>query len=136
MVVSLTNYMKSVAESEDPRKEILRWAGNTKQIHLKGDRVLVGTYARPSKTEGGVYLSDAVSVEDRWQGMVGLLLACGPAAFKYDGSYAYEGDPPKIGSWCVYKPADGVEIAWRKMSCRIIRSENILATLADPLLVF
>jgi len=129
--------MKSVAESEDPRKEILRWAGNTKQIHLTGDRVLVGTYARPSKTEGGVYLSDAVSIEDRWQGMVGLALAFGPTAFKYcDGGYKFEGDPPKVGSWLVYKPADGVEIAWRKMSCRIIRSENILATLTDPLLVF
>ena len=136
MVVSLTNYMKAVAEAEDARKEILRWAGNTKQIHLTGDRVLVGTYARPSKTEGGIYLSDAVAIEDRWQGMVGLLLACGPAAFKYDGSFAYEGDPPKAGSWLVYKPADGVEIAWRKASCRIIRSENILATITDPLLVF
>ena len=56
MVVSLTNYMKSVAESEDPRKEILRWAGNTKQIHLTATEFLLAhTRGQPRQKAVSTY---------------------------------------------------------------------------------
>jgi len=136
MSVSLDAYLSAVANAENPKKEILRWAGNLKEISLKSDRILVATYARPQKTAGNIILPDSQLAENRWQGMVGLLLACGHAAFKYDGSYAYEGEPPKIGDWVVYKPADSTEVAWRKASCRIMRSECVLATIKCPMLIF
>ena len=136
MSVSLDAYLTAVANAENPKKEILRWTGNLKDIDLKGDRILVATYARPQKTSGNVILPDSHLAENRWQGMVGLLLAWGPAAFKYDGSYAYEGDRPKVHDWVVYKPAESTEVAWRKASCRIMRSECVLATIKEPLLIF
>ena len=136
MAVVLDAYLMDVANSEDPKKTILKWAGSLKDISITSDRILVATFARPQKTAGNVLLPDSQLAENRWQGMVGLLLAHGPTAWRYDGAYAYEGDPPKIGSWVVYKPAESTEVAWRKMSCRIMRSESVLATLKDPMLVY
>lgn len=136
MSVSLDAYLVAVADAENPKREILKWAGSLKDISIKGDRVLIGTYARPQKTAGNIILPDSQLAENRWQGMVGLLLACGPSAFKYDGSYAYEGEPPEVGSWVVYKPAESTEVAWRKMSCRIMRSDSVIATIRDPQLIY
>jgi co-chaperonin GroES (HSP10) len=136
MAVSLDAYLLAVSNAENPKAEIKKWAGNLKDINLTNDRILVATFARPQKTAGGVYLADSQLAENRWQGMVGLYLAGGPSAFEFDGPYKYNGEPPKIGSWLVYKPADSTEVAWRKMSCRIMRSESVIATISDPLLVF
>ena len=136
MSISLTKYLKSVAESEDPKKEILKWVGSTKKERLVGDRVMVATYARPTRTDGGIYLSDNMSVEDRFQGTVGLLILMGPTAFKYDGSYEFEGDKPKIGDWVVYRPADGFEIAFNKASCRIFRSDSVIGVASNPLFYY
>lgn len=136
MSVSLDAYLTAVSSAENPKKEILKWAGSLKDIELTADRILVATYARPQKTAGNIILPDSQLAENRWQGMVGLLLAGGPTAWRYDGSYAYEGEAPKIGAWVVYKPADSTEVAWRKMSCRIMRSECVIATIKDPLLIF
>jgi co-chaperonin GroES (HSP10) len=136
MAVSLTPYLKAVSEAEDPKKEILKWVGSTKKEKLNGDRVMVATYARPNKTAGGVLLSDGMTVEDRFQGTVGLLVLIGDTAFKYDGSYSFEGQPPKIGDWVTYRPADGFEIAFRRASCRIFRSESIIGVASCPLLYY
>ena len=136
MAVSLTPYLKAVSEAEDPKKEILKWTGSLKKEKLVGDRVLVATYARPSRTESGLYLSDSMSVEDRFQGTVGLLLLVGDSAFKYDGSFQLEGAIPKVGDFVIYRPADGFEIAFRKASCRVFRSESIIGIASDPLLYY
>ena len=77
-----------------------------------------------------------MSVEDRFQGTVGLLILVGPTAFKYDGSYSFEGEPPKVGDWVTYRPADGFEIAFRKASCRVFRSESIIGIASDPILYY
>ena len=136
MAVVLNQYLKAIAQSENPKAEIKKWCGNLKDLVLSGDRVMVATYARPEKTEGGIYLSDAVQIEDRFQGAVGCLVAKGPAAFKYDGAYKFEGDEPPLFSWVIFRPADGYEIAWRKASCRIFRSESIFGVIKSPELVY
>ena len=136
MAVVLTKYLKAISQSENPKAEIKKWVGNLKDITLTGDRVLVATYSRPEKTTGGVYLSDAVQIEDRFQGAVGCLLAKGPVAFKYDGSYKFEGEEPPLFSWVIFRPADGYEIAWRNASCRIFRSESIFGVIKSQDLVY
>ena len=133
MSISLTNYIKAVSEAEDPKREILKWVGSTKGHHLTSDRVMVATYARPEKTQGGIILSDNIRQEDLYQGTVGLLVLLGPAAFKYDGSYQFEGPVHKVGDWVVYRPADGFQVAFNKASCRIFRSESIIGVSKNPL---
>jgi co-chaperonin GroES (HSP10) len=152
MVVALTPYLAAVADSDDPKSEILKWVGDLSEEKLLGDRVMVGTYARPIKSGGGVWLPDSQRQEDRFQGVVGLLLTMGPNAFMYDGSYRLiereldESDQdyrirwadsvPKVGDWVVYRPADGFEMAFRRASCRVFRSESVMGIASDPLLYY
>jgi hypothetical protein len=148
MVVALTPYLKAVADAEDQKTEILKWVGDIAKERLIGDRVMVATYARPMKI-GSIWVPDSQQQEDRFQGVVGLLIATGPNAFVYDGPYRlterlpdetdddYQtrcaGMLPKIGDWVIYRPADGFEIAIRRASCRIFKSECIMGIASDPL---
>lgn len=133
MAVSLTPYLRAVSEAEDPKKEIIKWVGNIKKEILFGDRILVGTYARPSKMASGLYLTDQETVENRFQGVIGLYLAKGPTAWKYqDGAYSFEGDEPKLHSWLIFRPADSFEIAVHRASCRIMRSESVIGVASLP----
>jgi hypothetical protein len=148
MAVTLTPYLDAVSKASDPKAEILKWVGDVSQERLLNDRVMVATYVRPEKI-GSLYLPDSETVENRFQGVVGLLLAVGPNAFRFDGSYRLvdpeEGETiegyearrsslmPQIGDWVVYRPADGFEVAFRRASCRIFRSESIKMIASDPL---
>jgi len=148
MVVALTPYLKAVAESTDPKGVILKWVGDLSGERLLGDRVLVATYARPEKI-GGLYIPPSQQQEDRFQGVVGLLVAKAPNAFVYDGSYRlidreenesneeynsrWQAAVPQIGDWVIYRPADGFEVAIRRASCRVFRSESIMGIASDPL---
>jgi hypothetical protein len=151
MSVSLTPYLMAVAEAKDQKAEILRLVGDVSQERLLGDRVMVATYARPSKI-GLLYMPDSETVENRYQGVIGLLLNAGPSAFVYDGAYRLieriDGESeedyrnrwmdsvPKPGDWVIYRPADGFEVAMRRASCRIFRSESIMGIASDPLLYY
>jgi len=128
----LTNYIKDISESVDPKKSILKWVRGIEKEYVLGDRVIVATFARPAKTSGGIILTDNVRQEDIYQGSCGLLIAKGETSFLYDGSYKFEGTPPKLHDWVIYTPADGRSISYNKASCRILRSESIIAVTKKP----
>ena len=125
-----------VAESDDPKSKILEMVGDLADIDVLGSRVLVGTYVAPRKTKGGIILTDVTVDEDRWQGKVGLVLKMGPAAFKYDGSFSYEGIKPEVGQWVEYRPADTAEVGVRGVACRYIDSQNIRSVVKDPSIIY
>ena len=131
-------YLKliEVAESDDPKAKIMEMVGDLTGYDVLGSRVLVGTYVAPRKTKGGIILTEQTIDEDRWQGKVGLVLKMGPAAFKYDGSFAYEGTKPEIGQWVEYRPAETSEVGIRGAPCRYIDSQNIRAVIPDPSLIY
>jgi hypothetical protein len=151
MAVTLVPYLHAVAEATDPKAEIEKWVGDVSREVLLGDRVLVATYARPLKI-GSIWTPPSEVTENRYQGVVGLLLATAPNAFKYDGQWNLlereEGESedaynarraaciPHVGDWVVYRPADGFEIAIRQASCRVFRSESIIAIASDPLIYY
>lgn len=99
-------------------------------------RIVIATYIEPEKTRGGVYRSPKSRNESRFQGKVGLVLWKGPTAFKYDGSYNYEGDIPDIGDWVLYYGSDGREFFMANRSMRSIDSELIHGILPDPEVIF
>ena len=151
MSVTLTPYLDAVSKASDPKAEILKWVGDASQERWLNDRVMVATYARPEKI-GSLYLPDSEKDENRFQGVVGLLISVGPNAFRFDGAYRpvepVEGETieeyearrsslmPKVGDWVVYRPADGFEFAFRRASCRIFLSECIKGIASDPLLYY
>lgn len=123
--------MKMVHEI-DPKKYILdQLNGEQDKIDLFGARVLVATYMRPEKTQGGIILTDSVRREDQFQGRVGLVLKMGPAAFQDSDGVKFYGKSLKVGDWCYYRPSDGVGIAVNGVMGRIIEDVMIDGTTED-----
>lgn len=127
----------SISTASDPKAEILKLLGSAVDaFSVLGDRVLVATYIRAEKTKGGILLPGTQRDEDRYQGKVGLILKKGPTAFKYDGSFPYEGDIPNDGQWVVYRTSDTWEFFLNGVSCRLIPSDLIRAVVENPASVF
>jgi co-chaperonin GroES (HSP10) len=128
--------IEKLSKADDPKKALIDQIGELaiQGYELMEDDVLLATFVRPEKTKGGIIITPKAKEEDRFQGKVGLLLKKGPTAFKYDksGHHYYEGEPPKIHDWVVYRPSEGWEIALNGVSCRLIRSAMIRGKVRDP----
>lgn len=124
--------MRELSESENPKKTILKWTRGIEKESLLYGRVIVATYARPHKTSGGIILSDNIRQEDVHQGSCGLIVAISENSFKYDGSFKFEGAPPKLHDWVIYRAAEGMSISYNKAACRILRDESIMCITQHP----
>ena len=121
------------AEGEDPKQKVMDALGDAlKGVHVYGNRVLVATAPHKDRSAGGIILTDKMIEEERYQGKVGLVLALGPAAFKYDGSFEWEGRKPDIGSWVFFRTPDASEFGLHGVSCRFIRDELIVGEVDGP----
>jgi co-chaperonin GroES (HSP10) len=125
-----------LAKSDDAKSAIIKAVGDISKMHITEDWVLVGTYIRPEKTKGGIYMPQKTMDEDRFQGKAGLVLAMGPTAFKYSGPFPYEGPKPEIHDWVMYRNSDSWECGLRGVSVRFISSEDIKAIIPDPDMVY
>ncbi len=124
-----------LAAASDQKTAILKAVGDLSGLKLAGSLVLVATYIEPEK-KGSIYLPQKRLEESRYQSTVGLVLKKGPAAFKYDGPYPYEGEVPEEGDWVFYRTSDSREIFIRNTSCRLIHSEMINGIVNDPEMVW
>lgn len=116
--------------------ELVKQVGDLSGIDVLNDLVLMASYIQPEKSSGGIYFTNKQLDESRFQGKVGLVLKKGPTAFKYVGSYPYEGEVPEVGDWVVYRTSDGWETFIRGVPCRVIESEFIKARIADPTIIY
>jgi len=129
----LTNYVREISESEDPKKAILKWVRGIEKEYVMPGRVIVAIYARPHKTSGGVILTDNVRQEDLYQGACGLLVNVSDQSFKYsDGGYKFEGVPPKLHDWVIFRAADSWSVSYNKAACRVLRDDAIMAVTKKP----
>jgi co-chaperonin GroES (HSP10) len=129
--------MKYVPGEEDPKQVLLdaldgqhKGAVIPKLIGKGARFVLVATAPEPEKRSGFIMTSKTID-EGRFQGKIGLVLRIGNGAFKYDGSYEYEGDVPQIGDWVLFKPSQGWEVAINGVPCRWVDSDNLVAVVND-----
>lgn len=119
----------------DHKAAILDAIGDVGCFTLLGSDVLVAIKPDADRSKGGIIFTDKKLEEARWQGKVGLIIAMGPTAFKYDPdnpACAYEGRKPKLGDWVVYYPHESREIAIRGTVCRIVSDKVIRMTTTDP----
>jgi len=107
-----------------------------KEIDVLHSDVLVATYVRPSKTAGGIILTDKTTDEDRWQCKVGLVLKLGASAFKYEGAFSYEGPVPEVGQYVTFHTSDSREIGFLGYSCRLIPSELLRMRVPNPEMIY
>lgn len=121
-----------VTSADDPKKAIQSIVGDLTGYELSRDLVLVGIFMRPEKTKGGIIRPDMNKEEDVWQGKVGLILTCGPDAFRDPGTGEFYEQRYEIGDWVQFFVGDGRQTQINGMPCRIIRDTNIVARLVPP----
>ena len=127
---------------EDPKAKIFEALGESLAgIAVYGNRVLIATAPHMTRSHGGILYTDKAKDEQRYQGKVGLVLAIGDSAFKFDGQFEWDGPVPSVGDWVFYRASDTFECGVRVkgnsgLSCRFIRDELILGRLEDPDLIW
>ena len=123
---------------ENPKEVIIKAIGDALELMSPpyNNRVIVATAPHISATAGGILFTDRRKDEGRYQGKVGLILSIGPTAFRYDGSYEWEGDKPQIGDWVFYRPTESVEFGLNGVPCRVIKDEYIIGGVLDPEVVY
>jgi co-chaperonin GroES (HSP10) len=125
--------IEKISTAADPKKAIQELAGDITDFKIFGDRVLVGIYARPEKTKGGIIRPDANKEEDVWQGKVGLVLKMGGDAFRNPETGEPYEDRAEVGDWVVCYIGDGRPIQVGDMPCRIFRDTTIVGVRKDPM---
>ncbi len=129
--------IREVSEATDPKQAILdRVSKAVAKIDVMYNMVLLGTYARPAKTAGGVWRPETNVQEDMWQGKVGLVLKMGASAFKDDAEFSFEGSRATVGDWVVYKVGDAWSITISDYPCRLVKDSAIRLKVIDPQVIF
>lgn len=121
--------------SDNVKDDTLKAVGDLKKLSLFSGRVLVAIYISPSKTKGGIILTDKAKQEDVYQGQVGLVLKKGPLAFQDDDVTKFHGQDIQVGEWVAFRPGDGKRIQINGVDCRIIEDTAIDAIVDDPTIV-
>lgn len=126
----------AMAHVREPDQEIIDKVGDLSEFQVPANKVLIGLYMRPEKTQSGIILTDEYRREDLYQGKSGLLLKRGPAAFK--GSWKIEGMDPQVGDWVAFRPSDGLKIDIRSKEghCILLEDTQIQMVIPSPDVVF
>lgn len=126
-----------LAQSTDPKKDILKTVGDLSGVEVMANYVLIGTYIRPEKTTGGIIRPTTNVQEDVWQGKVGLVLKWGIRAYENDDDFQFlDEDKVKPGEWAVFMVGDARAISINGYPCRLVRDSNINMRVKDPNIVF
>ena len=141
----MRNNLRAIAQAanRDPKKALLDSAGPLTDYEVFHNFVLVATYV-PSEKIGSIILPDRAMAEARFQGKMGLVLKCGPLAFKDDSVAKFGGVTIEAGDWVLYRPADGLELFIKDhmglandgLACRLIEDSLIKARVTDPALIY
>ena len=116
----------------DPAQKIMKNLGDYSGVELFGNQVLVAVYIRPQKTKSGIYITDKMVDEDRFQGKVGLLVVAGPQAFTASSDEWFENVEVNPGDWLVFRPSDGWSINVNGVLCRIMSDVQVKGRIDGP----
>jgi co-chaperonin GroES (HSP10) len=116
----------------DPKEEIWNELGDISDIELFHNQVLAAIYVRPEKTKSGIFLTNNIREEDKWQGKVGMIIKTGPDAFYDDTGKWFKDVKMSVGDWVYFRPSDGWQITIQGVPCRIIDDTDIRGRLPAP----
>lgn len=121
---------------EDPAKVVFDQAGMKKGklpgFELMANRVLVGLYVRPEKTQGGIILTQKTRAEDIYQGKAAIVLALGPSAYVSDANFDFQGQKCEVGDWISIWVTDGKAIKINDADCRVLRDQDVTMKIPSP----
>lgn len=140
MLTRISEKPLEMVHEKDPKQAIFDQLGDLSGLELMLNNVLVAVYQRAktaNKTAGGIFLPDKTKDEDKWQGIVGLVVAKGPKAYQDDEVTKFDGENVEIGDWVWFRPAEGTLCVVNKVLCRVFGSERgIIAKIPHPDYVF
>lgn len=116
----------------DPKEKLLKELGDISDIEIFNNQILVAVYVRPNKTKSGLYLSDNIVAEDRFQGKVGLLVGMGPAAFQDDSGQWFNNASFSLHDWLVFRPSEGWSITVNGVLCRMLSDTQVKMRIPSP----
>jgi len=116
----------------DPHKTIHDELGDISDVELFHNQVLAAIYVRPEKTKGGLYLTNNLRDEDKWQGKVGLIVKAGPDAFKDETGRWFNGVNINVGDWIYFRPSDGWQLTVHGVLCRILDDTDVRGRIPAP----
>ena len=116
----------------DPRKTIHDEMGDISDVELFHNQVLAAIYVRPEKTKGGLYLTNNLRDEDKWQGKVGLIIKAGPDAFNDETGRWFNGVNINVGDWIYFRPSDGWQLTIHGVLCRILDDTDVRGRIPAP----
>ena len=120
----------------DPKKELISVLGDTSNVEIFNNQILVAIYIRPEKTVGGIILTNTIRDEDKWQGKVGLVIKKGPSAFVDDNKNWFNGITLDVNDWVIFRPSDGWGLTINGIMCRLLEDTVIRGRVSHPDQVF
>lgn len=116
----------------DPRQEIFDATRDyVKDIEINGVDILTVVYIRPELTKGGIILTKSYREEDRFQGIVALVVKVGPNVEKYKEQFK-DGNLPKVGDWVMYRTRDSDPFLMGDRTARLVEVQMIKGIVARP----
>lgn len=117
----------------DPREELFKNVGDLSGVKVFNNQVLVAIYVRPTKTKGGIIMTDAYRDEDKIQGKVGLIVKLGSKAFiDPKKEWFGEGETCSVGDFVMFRPSDGWSVSINGAPCRMLDDINIRGQITSP----
>jgi len=136
MPVATARKLTEISQGDNPKLAIIKAVGDLSKVDVMFDLILVGVYIRPEKTAGGIIRPDSNVAEDEWQGICGLVLKKGSAAFVDDDYTKYDGQNVDVGDWVVFTVGDAKSIRLNGSPCRYLKASQIRMKIPNPDMVF
>lgn len=100
-------------------------------------RAITKTVKREDGTEAEMYTgTERTQAEDKYQSMVGLVVAMGPQAYKGTdqfGNRRFEGEPwCNIGDFVLFPRYEGLQVTFRDVPLLIVPDDKIIGIVDDP----
>lgn len=122
----------------DPKEAILsETAEDVKDFEVTGRDLLLVVYERPKEIAiaGGnkLYLPDNASAvtEDKFQGIVGLVVKVGPRAEETSENFP-NSKIPAVGDWVIAPIASCITLLMGKRTCRLIETQMVRGIVQRP----
>lgn len=121
---------------EEDKFQIFNEVGDLSEVEVMYNQILIGIWKRPEKTKGGIILTDNTRKEDDYQGKVGLVLKCGPAAFVSTADMEFGEQRAQVGNWVVFRPGDGWALKVGDRPCRMLVDTSVKLIIPRPEMVY
>ena len=103
----------------------------SKMPEPKGYRLLISPVEVDEKTEGGVYMPDALRDAEGIASIIGFVVSMGPDAYKDESKFP-TGPWCKKGDFVIFRSYSGTRFKIHNQEFRIINDDTVEAVVDDP----